>query len=491
MSYLVKIGKNSLFYWLSSAVPMLVGFFLLPVYTRYMTPSDYGILGMLAMVASPLGVIFTLQLNTAVLRYFFNYEGEERKKYLGTMLIFLMIYALPLTLCLIFFGEPLFRIIFKSANLTFYPFVVWQIIITYLSLTWIIPSVVFKARQQALRWVLFTLVSFVLGTGSTLYFIIVAGEGAMGVVRASLITQSIMTVAYIYVIVRNISFRFDWGMLKESLLFSLPMFPNAFIGMLFSFADRWFLERYYTLAEVGLYTMAQRFGQLVNMLYTAISEAWMPVFFNTANQDEAQAKAILSRTITLWVAGGGLVTLLIAFFCREVIIVMTTPEFHPAYTIVPVLVFSGLLAGISLFLRYAILYVKQTKVIPIIALVSGGIKVLASYLLIPHYGMFGAVYAGLISTVVALAIVYVIIRRYYPFKYEYAKLVTVLVMVVVFVAGIYFLPNARWYILIPIKLGALVVYSLGLFYFGVIEKELLVRVKNSLNWKAFISILKD
>ena len=487
---LVKIGRNSLIYWLASAIPLLVGFFILPVYTRYMTPTDYGVLGMLAAIASPLGVIFCLQLNVAVLRFFFDYEGDEEKTYLGTMFVFLMIYAIPLALILIFFGQPLFKIIFKSEELAFYPLIVWQIIVSYLALAWIVPSAVFKARQEAYKWASCALASFVLGTALTMYFIIVHKEGAMGVVRASLIAQSIMTVVYIYIISRNVSFRFQWSKLKESLLFTLPLVPNAFIGIIFAFADRWFLEHYYTLVEVGLYTMALRFGQLPGMLYSASGDAWMPVFFNTANKDETQAKSLLSRTITFWAAGGGLVTLVVAFFSREVIMVMTTPQFYPAHTIIPILVFGGLLAGVYFYPRYAILFVKKTKMFVLVTWIAGSTKVLANYLLIPLYGMFGAAFSGLIANVITLIIIYLIVWKYYPLRFEYTKLAKIFGMVVILLVGVYFLSTESWFINVPMKLGALVLYVLGLVFFGVVEKSLLVQIKNNLNWKTIISVLK-
>ena len=490
MNGFIKIGRNSLIYWLASAIPAFFGFLLLPVYTRYLTPSEYGILAMLAALAAPLAILLSLQLNTAVLRFFFQYEGNERRGYLGTIWLFLLIYSLPIGLGLILFGQPLFEKIFKAEELTFYPFVVWQLIITFLSLAWIVPSTVFKARQEAGKWASFALASVVLGTALTLYFIVVQKEGAVGVIRASLITQTIMFLIYIYIIYRNVSFNFSGHKLKESLIFGMPMLPSAIIGYILSFADRWFLERYWTLAEVGLYSLAFSFAHLLGRLYTASGDAWMPVFFNTANKDETQAKSLLSRTVTLWAAGGGLIALAIAFFSEEVIMLMTTPRFYPAYTVVPVLVFTWFLMGVRFYPRYALLFVKQTKAILMITSVSATVNVLANFILIPRYGMFGAAYSALIANIAALAITYLVVQKYYPVKFEYARLAKILGTMIILLVMVNFFSTESWFFNVPIKLGALLVYSLVLIYFGVIERSWLVQIKNNLNLKSLIRLLK-
>ena len=487
----IKIGKNSIFYWLASILPKLAGLLLLPIYTRFMTPTDYGILAMLGVIAQPLGIIFSLQLNTAVLRFFFQYEGDDRKNYLGTIFLFFTIYALPISLCLILFGKPLFGIIFRSEELSFYPFVVWQIIISYLSLAWVIPSVIFKARQEAMKWTAFSLAAFVLGTSLTFYFIIVHGEGAMGVIRASLIGQSVMAAIYLYIISRNISFRMQWDKLKESLIFCMPLFPGALTGFLYAFSDRWFIERFWTLGDVGLYSLALSFSRIPQMLYAATGDAWMPVFFDTANKDEARAKHLLARTVTFWAAFGGLVVLAMGFFVREVIALMTTPQFYPAHAVVPILAFNVLLMGIRFYPRYALLFVKKTKALLIITLVTTGVSFSMNYLLIPGYGMFGAAYSGLIANVASVVVTFWLLHRYFPVKLEYAALAKVMGMVIALLVASSLFSTGELYVDIPVKIGGLLLYVLGLINFGIIRKSWLVKIKDNFNLESIIRMLKE
>ena len=491
MDVWIKIGKNSLIYGIGAIIPQATGFLLLPVYTRYLTPSDYGILAMLALIATPLTMLLGLRLNTAVMRFLFDYEGEERKVYLGTIFLFLLVYSLPICLSLIFLGQPLFEKLFKSGDIPFYPLIVWQIIILYLSLAWFSLSPIFKAEGKARQWLTLSLVSFVLQTALILYFIIVQKEGVVGLVKGMLIANAIMFLVSTIVLSKRISFKLSWHKLKESLIFCTPLLPSALSLYILGFTDRWFLERYWSLAEVGLFSIALHFGHLLGLIYAASGDAWMPVFYGTANKDERQAKGLLVRAVTLWAVGGGFIALVLAFFSREVLLVMTTPEFHPAYVIVPILVFNGLIMGIRFYPRYGLLFAKKTKAILMITSAAAGVNVLANFILVPRYGMFGAAYATLIANVVAALITYLVVQRYYPLKFEYAKLAKVLGMVLVLLVLVNFLSREILYFDIPLKIAALVIYSIGILYLGIIDKNQLVKLKDNFNLKALLRLWKE
>ncbi|MFC2034057.1 oligosaccharide flippase family protein [Chloroflexota bacterium] len=490
MNIWTKIGKNSFIYGISTILPQFISLFLLPVYTRYLTPSDFGILAMLDAIAIPMTIFLALRLNTAIIRFFFDYTGDERKSYLGTIFLFLMVYALLICSLLIFFGKPLFENIFNSEVL-FYPFVVWQIIISFLGLAWVILSSLLIAEQQAGKRMVLSLVSTSLNIGLILYFIIVQGLGVKGYITAVLITNSLMFFVYLGILYKKISLKLSWPKLKESLIFCIPLLPNALISYVLTFTDRWFLLRYYGLVEVGLYSIAIYFMRLIGYSYSAVGQAWTPIFFQGAGENENQAKLLLTRTVTFWAAGGGFITLMLALFSREVLLLMTTAEFHPAYTVVPILTFNGLVMGIRFFPRYGILFIKKTKAILMITSVATGTNVIANFLLVPQYGIFGAAYATLIANLAALAITWLVMQKYYPVRFEYVKLAAILGMVALLSVFVNFAAREILYIDIPLKIGVLVVYSLGILYLRIIDKNQLAKLRKGLNLKTLFRLLRE
>ena len=61
---------NTIYYSLGELLPKVISFLLLPLYTRYLSPSDYGIVSYTTTITTFLSVIGMLGLNSHVLRYF-------------------------------------------------------------------------------------------------------------------------------------------------------------------------------------------------------------------------------------------------------------------------------------------------------------------------------------------------------------------------------------------------------------------------------------
>jgi len=87
-----KVIRNISFYTIGSIIPKAIGFFLLPIFTRYLSPAEYGIINYTESVTLFLFAITILSLNTYLLRYVFDYKKEEdRKKLIGNVFLFITI----------------------------------------------------------------------------------------------------------------------------------------------------------------------------------------------------------------------------------------------------------------------------------------------------------------------------------------------------------------------------------------------------------------
>jgi len=73
-SQLLRLSKHSVIYGFGVLISQLIGFFLLLLYTRYLTPSDYGVLEIFGVTQGILSIIFVMGLNSALFMSYFNYE---------------------------------------------------------------------------------------------------------------------------------------------------------------------------------------------------------------------------------------------------------------------------------------------------------------------------------------------------------------------------------------------------------------------------------
>lgn len=109
-----RILKNTSAYILVGLAPYLVNFFMLPVYTRYLTPSEYGILSLVAAFQIMLALIISLQLGAGLGRFYFDYDENGIKLYFST--IFYSIVLISLFFLLIFHVRGVTRGGFEGLN---------------------------------------------------------------------------------------------------------------------------------------------------------------------------------------------------------------------------------------------------------------------------------------------------------------------------------------------------------------------------------------
>jgi O-antigen/teichoic acid export membrane protein len=121
-AYLKPLVGQSIIYGIGNMLPAAVGFLLIPIYTRFLTPTDYGILSFASVVSSILTIFFVLGLHGAVVRFHYDFlENEnEQRAYYGTIWLFITVVSLILTLLIDWQGVMLFSLI--SNEVPFQPY---------------------------------------------------------------------------------------------------------------------------------------------------------------------------------------------------------------------------------------------------------------------------------------------------------------------------------------------------------------------------------
>src|SRR6478752_7728651 len=100
-------GKDSAVYGISQVLSQVVGFLLLPVYTRYLSPHDYCVLAMLALIPLVFPALANLGLNNAVFRFYRQQETErDRQELIGTAHILVVLFSTFLLILCIIFLQP-------------------------------------------------------------------------------------------------------------------------------------------------------------------------------------------------------------------------------------------------------------------------------------------------------------------------------------------------------------------------------------------------
>jgi len=414
-----KIIKNTSLYTIGNILPKAAGFILLPIYTRYLTPADYGIVSLMQVLSTILTVFFTMAIDKSIYRLYFDYKIEKDKRdYLGTITISLFLISLSVLLVLFIF-RGLVGQLYKSID--FYPFYFYAILTTFFSVFSIIPKIYFQVNEKAGKFVFISILQFLLSTGFVLWFVIGKQDGAAGMLEGRMLANIVILPIFVYILYRTINFTFKLQILKESLAFSLPMIPSVLSSWILDFSDRIFIERYFSLLDVGIYSLGYKIAELVLVFTSAFFVAYSPVFYKLANSEkQIEVKKRLSKYNSSFVLIILVMAFLISLFSKEAITLLLDPRYIEAYKIVPFISLAYFISQTSGLIFFSITQEKKTLQIMYMILGSAILNIILNFLLVPSMGVFGAAYATILSFATCFIAGYWYAKRCYfiPIKWK-------------------------------------------------------------------------
>jgi O-antigen/teichoic acid export membrane protein len=441
--HLLRLSKNSIVYGLSSMSVPIVNFFLIPLYTSWLSVDDYGVLSI--FTTTQLIVIFIAYMGIvphAMLRFFFQYkEKSEQEEVISTALISLAVVTLVMCLALGASSGLLSSLFFQSHQYASGFLVVFLAVFFDAGVT--VAMVVFRAREEPGKYVTFALIQLGLSVGLKVVFLTVLKKGVLGIVLADLISLAVLYVFLVGRLAIITKLRFSMRKLKEMLRFGLPMVPSSLADFVLISSDRYFLQfmsGYPAVGTdaVGLYSLGYSFARIAQaVIMTPFNLAWMPFMLGVS--EEENAKRIYSSTLTYLVFAGVFVVLGLSVLSEDVIRIMArSTEYHDAYKVVPLLALSYLFLGCSYALQVGIYLEKKTTTIPLMVGGAAVLNLVLNFLLIPRFGMMGAAIATAVSMLVLPIASYFVSRRYYPIQYDLVRIAKpFLAAVPLYVASLY------------------------------------------------------
>jgi O-antigen/teichoic acid export membrane protein len=238
------------------------------------------------------------------------------------------------------------------------------------------------------------------------------------------VTGGVFVVAMIFEQRRRLTLRVDRPLLRRLLRFGLPTMPAEVSLYLLNFVDRLIIVQVKGLGEAGLYSLAVKFAQAVNVVVRGFQLAWPPLAYSIRDDDEA--RRTYATVITLFLAGCTWLVVGLWLLAAYLLRFFAAPKFFGAYEVV------GLIAAaVTLYALYMVMVVILGRTgrteynfpAAIAALVS---NVALNLLLVPSLGIVGAGLALVASYLVVIALMYWFTQRLFPVPYEWGRLARVL-----------------------------------------------------------------
>ncbi|MGQ7945281.1 lipopolysaccharide biosynthesis protein [Flavobacterium sp. WC2509] len=389
-----KIIKTTIYYSLGEIVPRIISFLLLPILTKFLNTEEYGIVSYTNSVMTFVFVIATLSLNTFVLKNYYATKDENyRKEIIGSVFLFIFGFnCILIVFQLLFFP---FLIDLFNINVPFKPYFQLAILNNFFDVISIIPLVLYRVRENAKGFLILSLSRTLLQFLMVYLLVVVYKEGILGSYYARLIINIPFMFIYFYMIYKNSIFKINFKLIKEALHFTLPILPGSLAFLFVSLSDRVILERYISLDELGIFSVAITLATVLNIVIQALYKTFEPVLFKeyfNENFQETNLKLYKIYLLAIFVGAFGA-----SIFSKEFFIIATSGAFREGYKLVPLFIVSVVIAGVNTYLNILMIADKKQKLVSLVSIISAVISVALNLIFIPYYGCYGAILASAAS----------------------------------------------------------------------------------------------
>ncbi|WP_105618968.1 oligosaccharide flippase family protein [Vallitalea okinawensis] len=442
MSSKKKVLENSFLYMFSSFLVKAMGFLLLPVYTLFLMPDEFGVSNLVAGFINVATFIVAFSLYSAAIRFYADYSENQvkLKKFYSTLVSFIIISGFIFLSLGILFRDIFVSIFFEGVE--FYPIV----LIAFLSLIFVslftMHQSILQGMQQGKKLTKINLTVFVISSIFRIVLISVFDLGVVGFLLAQLIVYIGYFIYMIYDLKKKdlLEWTIDMRILKESLKYSIPLMPHNLSTNIASLASRIFINTTGSLATVGLYSIAMQFGNLIDIVQMSVNRAFQPWFYEMMKKHDTESikEAVnLSNVLLIFYS---LIYMGIGLFSQEVVILMTNDDYTLAWTVIPILVVGFSVKSMYYFYVNIIMFYKAAARKLFIATIIGSfVDIILAYLLVPHYGMYGSAISFLLAKIIIVYIAIFLSKLYDNVGYSVLKMLSIIVPSLLFMAvGLYF-----------------------------------------------------
>ena len=418
------------------------GLVLVPVYTRYLRASEFGVLSLLTVTLTLLTLILKFGLNHAFFRHYYETEDEtHRKNIVGSTLIFLFLSSAVATLLLWKLAPQFSRFIFNGdqsrADLIQLIFA-----ITFFEVITLIPDSILRARFKSAQYSALNIIAFLFQLILISYLVIHVGASVHNVLLGRLIGGAFEAVLFYAMVRRDLSLSFSISELRGMLAFGFPLIFGQISFQLFMMIDRFFLERYSTARELGAYSMANTLVSVVTILVTVpFSQVWTVMRFSVMNEEGAEE--YYSRVLTYILLVSMFFALGVAAVAGDGLMLYSLRSYWSAAGIIPLLAFSAVLDCASRVLNIGITLKKRTIFAPIVIVVALIVNVGLNFWLIPRYGGLGATIATVVSYFVFCGLRYWASNLFFKVRYEWRRVFAILALGGILIGAFYLNDSLR------------------------------------------------
>lgn len=389
-----QLMKNTIIIAIGKLSTQIISYLLLPLYTSQLDPSEYGNYDFICTLSIFLCPIITLLMEESMFRYLIDADSKVQRKKIITQTI---IYT--------FFGTVLFIIIaalIMGFGTDYTPMYITAII------TFVISNILIGLSNALSRGLgkikLYSVSNFILGISTiilNIVFILALNAGAEGLLWANTIANAFTAIVILGILkLPKYIGKIDKPLMKDMIKYSIPLVPNSISWSIINMSDRIILTQMVSSAANGIYAMANKFPNIINVLYGYFYTAWKESAAKIIKEDNKNqyynsiyhdAKRFLYAVTICLIA---VMPFAFPIFINE--------AYNEAYVYIPIVMIATYYSNLSSFYGGIFSAYKDTKIMGTTTIVAAVINLVIDLLLVNTL----KIYAACFSTLIANLIVY-------------------------------------------------------------------------------------
>ncbi len=465
-----KFIKDIGFSGLTNLITSFRGIIILPIITKILGASNYGVWTQISVTVSLIAPIIVLGLPNAIVRFLIaNKDKEEIKE--GIWSVFLVIVLISLAVALIFISFANFISSFLQVPIVFIFAIAIIIVLESLNSFFIN---LFRAFNEITKYSIFNVFN-VFGEIVLVAFAVLFNYGLQGAILALIIIRVLAFLILFIRTIKKIGIKIpQFIYIREYLHFSLPIVTSNISYWGVQLSDRYIIGFFMGILFVGYYSPAYSIGNLIYLFIVpfiiVLPVTLSQLFDNNKIED---VKIYLEHSLKYLLMIGIPAVFGISILSHQILRIFSTMEIADnSYFIVPFIAISILFYGIYTIFTQILFLFKKTKIPAVIWVFAMILNIGLNIALIPKIGLIGTALSTLLSYVLATILVWYYSFRYLQFKIDYLFIIkSIIASIVMSRAIIYFNPRTLAEVISYIIMGV-IIYALVIFVFkGIGKKE--------------------
>jgi O-antigen/teichoic acid export membrane protein len=430
-----RLGGDSLLYALMNVGTKLIAFIMLPIFTRSLSTSEFGVLTYTENIMALLSFLVIFGSDSALSFYYFETkDNDERLKYVTNTLILRVFVVVIVFLVVFLFGEQISYFLYDSikyVNLLYFG----TALLLLDTVTTVVLSVL-RFEFKTIKVVVFTFLKILLFAIFSYVALIYLGKNPESIYLGRIIGSVLMIFITLGITFQYSKGSFDSKIFVNLLKYGAPLVPASISFWVIANLNTYFLKEFLTFKDVGIYGAALRIAALITLITSGVQMAWRP--YSMSIKDKEESPKLFAKIYIVLLIVGGIGLLGIATIMPWVITILGK-KYVEAYKYVALISCSSFLNFYYLIISVGLFFKKKTSYISYAIGISAVISVVLNVILIPLLGIWGVVISYLLAMVIVNILIFTKSQEVYFVPVSIFKLLWIFINTVIALISIVYI----------------------------------------------------